>query len=79
MPSHDVKGCTKFAQYAKDNIINVDVTRLCAAMGIPRIHMRQNSVSFSRRISAPQSEAVAALLGLSLADCRTETDLAIAP
>ena len=79
MASHDVKGCTKFEKYAKDNIINVTKERLCAALGIPIIHMRQNSVSFAKRVSEPQSEAVADLLGLSMADCRTETDMTIAP
>ena len=79
MPSHYIKGCTKFEKYAKDNLVNVDVQRLCASMGVPIIHMRQNNISFQKLVSEPQSEAVANLLGLSMADCRTETDMAIAP
>ena len=79
MADHYVKGCTRFASYAKDNRVNVTTERLCAAMGIPIIHMKQNSASFGRRVNEPKSEAVAGLLGLSMADCRTQTDMAIAP
>ena len=79
MADHYVKGCTKFRSYARDNLVNVTTERLCGALGIPIIHMRQNSVSFGRRVSEPSSEAAANLLGLSMADCRTETDMAVAP
>ena len=75
MPNHYVRGCDRHVTYARANLVNVTRERLAAAMGIPIIHMRQNSASFVRTINEPRSEAVANLLGLSLADCRTEAGM----
>lgn len=79
MPSHYVRGCERILSYVRDNKINISKERLCASLGIPIIHMNENDISFRRRISEPQSEALADLMGLSLADCRTETGMQIAP
>lgn len=79
MPDHYIRGCILFETYARANLVNVTPERLCGALGIPIIHLKQNLASFAKRISEPQSEAIANLLGLSMADCRTETDIRTAP
>ncbi len=79
MASHYVQGCNRILNYAKNNLVNVDTQRLCAALGVPIIHARQNLETFKRRVSEPQSEAIANLLGLSMADCRTNTGMQVAP
>ena len=79
MASHYVAGCDRIRTYRRTQNVDVPDERLCAALGIPIIHMKQNSASFARRVSEAQSEAVADLLGASMADCRTNTGMAIAP
>lgn len=61
--------------------LNVDVSddRLAAAIGVPIIHLKQNDSSFRKKISEAQTENLAALLGQTVGDTRTNAGLDTAP
>ena len=79
MSDHYVKGLNLFREYRTTLGIDLTDERIAASLGIPIIHLKQNATSYGKRVAEPQSEAVADLLGQSVADTRTNTGMVVAP
>lgn len=79
MADNYVKGGDRIRSYRTTLGVNVSDERLASALRVPIIRLKQERNTWEQRVSETLGENLAAVLGASMANTRTNAGLTVAP